>query len=54
MPVRTCALIFAAAASLGLAGCERGADSGLRGSAERQPFSTGRERSLHHSLQLPA
>lgn len=28
MPIRTCALVFAAAASLGLAGCERGADSG--------------------------
>lgn len=69
MPIRTCALVLGAAASLGLAGCERGADSGAtanpnasgspatgtaRAPGEVQPFSTGRERSLHHSLQLPA
>ena len=28
MPLRRCALVLAAAASLGLVGCERGADSG--------------------------
>ncbi|HEY0920206.1 hypothetical protein [Devosia sp.] len=38
MPVRTCALIVAAAASLGLAGCGRGADSG----ATANPNAPGR------------
>lgn len=38
MPLRTCALVFAAAASLGLAGCDRGADSG----ATANPNAPGR------------